>query len=278
MKFIKSQEWLMNHLNDTNVRIVDCRFELGKPDAGKEVYSKSHIPGAIYFDLEDDLSDIPTEHGGRHPLPDLHQLKVKLQKAGIDSASKVIAYDSGEGSYAARFWWLLTYMGHTNVFILDGGFSKWVEDGNEVSEVIPILEETIFTMNPQVDMLATFEEVKNIVQNSSAILIDSRAKNRYLGIEEPIDKKPGHIPGALNIVWEEGFANGSWKSAEEQRERFSHLDPTKPIIVYCGSGVTATPNYIALIESGFTNVKLYAGSYSDWVSYQENPVELGEKQ
>jgi len=276
MKYIKNQEWLVEHLKDANVRVIDCRFTLGKPQAGWEAYQHGHIPGAVYFNLEDDLSGELSEHGGRHPLPNLLHLKEKIERAGIDASTTIIVYDNGEGSYAGRFWWLLTYMGHKNVYILDGGYTKWVEDGNNVTEEVRTFDKKSFIMNIQHHMLASYEDVKENISSKTAILIDSRARNRYLGLEEPIDKKPGHIPGAINVVWEEGFIKGSWNSADKQRERFSHIDPEKPIIVYCGSGITATPNFIALKEAGYKNVKLYAGSYSDWVSYEENSVELGE--
>lgn len=276
MKYIKSQEWLADHVADTNVRIIDCRFALGKPEQGKEAYLNGHIPGAVHFDLEEDLSSEPSEHGGRHPLPDLLQLHEKIEKTGIDASTSVIAYDNGEGSFAGRFWWLLTYMGHKNVYILDGGFSRWVEAKRKVTQEVPVFTKTSFSMNIQDNMLASYDDVKKNIANHTAVLIDSRARNRYLGLEEPIDKRAGHIPGAINIVWEDGFLNGSWKTAEQQKERFAPIAPEKPIIVYCGSGVTATPNIIALKEAGYQNVKLYAGSYSDWVSYEENSVELGE--
>ena len=276
VEYIKSQEWLINHVNDSNVKVVDCRFTLGKPELGKEAYAASHIPGAVHFDLEEDLSSLPMEHGGRHPLPDLQKLKEKLELSGIDSSTTIISYDNGEGSYAARFWWLLTYMGLKNVYILDGGFSKWVKAGNRVNQVIPTFNKTKFEIDIQENMLATYEEVKDNLGSQSAILIDSRANSRFVGLEEPIDKRPGHIPGAINIVWEESLENGYWKPLEKQKDRFTRIDAKKPIIVYCGSGVTATPNILALKAAGYENVKLYAGSYSDWVSYQENPVDLGE--
>ncbi|MGV3465861.1 MAG: sulfurtransferase [Heyndrickxia sp.] len=276
MKYIKSQEWLVEHLKETNIRVIDCRFILGKPQAGWVAYQNDHIPGAVYFDLEDDLSGEPTEHGGRHPLPDLLPLREKIERAGIDESTTIIVYDNGEGSFAGRFWWLLTYMGHTNVYILDGGYTKWVQSGKRVTQEVPTFDKKSFTMDIQHNMLSSYDDVKENTLSQTAILIDSRARNRYLGLEEPIDKKPGHIPGAINVVWEEGFLNGSWKSAEKQRERFADIDLEKPIIVYCGSGITATPNFIALKEAGYKNVKLYAGSYSDWVSYEENSVELGE--
>jgi thiosulfate/3-mercaptopyruvate sulfurtransferase len=276
MNWIKNQEWLKEHLRDDKVRIIDCRFTLGNPDAGKEAFQKSHIPGAIYFDLEVDLSGVPMEHGGRHPLPNLNRLKEKLELAGIDSTTTVIAYDDGEGAFAGRFWWILSFMGHANIFILNGGFKKWLEAGCEVNQDEIFPKKTFFEINLQESMNATYEDVRDCSQNGTAILIDSRARTRFLGLEEPIDKKPGHIPGAINKVWEDGFVNGYWNTSEEQKGRFAELDPLEPIIVYCGSGVTATPNIIALKEAGYENVKLYVGSYSDWVSYKENPVELGE--
>lgn len=272
VRFIKSVSSLRAQLKDENVKVVDCRFALTDPDYGKSVYDEDHIPGAVFFDLEKDLSSPVSEHGGRHPLPVVEELTEKLSKAGITQESTVIAYDDGEGAFAGRFWWLLSYLGQEDVYILDGGYKAWKEAGNEITEEIPAYEYAEFIPSIKDEMLASYEQVKN----HKGILIDSRASERYLGLVEPLDKRAGHIPGAINFVWTDGFDNGFWKDVEEQKERFSNLDKTEEIIVYCGSGVTATPNVLALKACGYKNVKLYAGSYSDWVSYDKNPVETGE--
>ncbi|MBT2662358.1 sulfurtransferase [Bacillus sp. ISL-45] len=271
-------KWLNDRLGDKDTRVVDCRFKLGNPDEGRLLYEQSHIPGAVYFDLEKDLSGSVGEHGGRHPLPETSQFKEKLQNAGIDNETTIVVYDGKEGAFASRMWWLLQYVGHEKVYILNGGFDAWKKAGYPTEESVTHYQKTNYTINENNDMLASYEEVKDIALegNGSAILVDSRESRRYLGIEEPIDRIPGHIPTAINKPWMDGFENGFFKPRDEQEKRFKDLDFSEPIIVYCGSGVTATPNYIALKEAGFKNVRLYAGSYSDWVSYHENPVSKSE--
>lgn len=277
MEYVVNQEWLLEQLANKDVKIVDCRFSLSKPDEGERLYKESHIPGAYFFDLEKQLSAPVSKHGGRHPLPDIEQFRHEIEQAGIDNTKTVVAYDGGEGAFASRFWWLLTYIGHDKVYVLNGGFKGWVEAGYPTTKEVPKPESAQYKVSIRKEMLATYEEVKEIVANKkkSPILIDSREKARYLGKEEPIDKIPGHIPGAMHKFWAEGLENGFFKGSEEQKKRFAELDQKEPIIVYCGSGVTATPNYIALKIAGYQNVKLYAGSYSDWVSYSDNPVEKG---
>ncbi|ULT55364.1 sulfurtransferase [Neobacillus drentensis] len=273
MRFVKDKEWLLRNLHDENVRVIDCRFSLADPLQGKKDYLQSHIPGAVHFDLEQDLSGTIGEHGGRHPLPDIDNLIRKIEDAGIDNDKIVIAYDQGEGAFAARFWWLLQYMGHEKVFVLDGGFKTWHESNLPVTVEVPFFEKADFRLKLRPELLATFEEVKEAVETQNQVLIDSREERRYLGLEEPIDKKAGHIPGALNKPWMEGVRSGHYLPVPEQLQRFSNLNPNQSIVVYCGSGVTAAPNFLALKEAGFEKVKLYVGSFSDWISYDENKIE-----
>jgi thiosulfate/3-mercaptopyruvate sulfurtransferase len=187
----------------------------------------------------------------------------------------VVAYDNGEGAFAARFWWLLHYLGHEKVVVLDGGFNGWSKANYPVTTDIPTFKKEKFDASIKPEWLATTEEVMEVVKNQpeNVILIDSREAKRFHGIEEPIDKKAGHIPGAINKSWLEGFSGGQYKSVEEQKQRFSEIEDEKQLIVYCGSGVTAVPNFLSLKEAGFEKVKLYIGSFSDWISYQENEIE-----
>ncbi|KON87302.1 3-mercaptopyruvate sulfurtransferase [Sporosarcina globispora] len=278
MKYLVEKEWLLTKLDDPNIRIADCRFNLGSPDEGHGLYDLSHIPHAVYFDLEKDLSGPVRKHGGRHPLPDPSQFKEVLEKAGISRDTTVIAYDGGEGAYAARFWWLLRYLGHEKVYVLNGGYKEWAESKYPLNNKVPSFEPPDFRIDLQPDILAAYEEVKSFTDNQDiAVLIDSREEKRYLGLVEPIDKKAGHIPGAINRVWLETYKDGKFKEAEEQGNRFADIDKNKPIIVYCGSGVTAAPNFLALKEAGYKHVKLYAGSFSDWISFDENKIETVEK-
>lgn len=274
MKFTVEADWLRDNLAEKDVRVIDCRFELARPVAGRKQFEAGHIPGSVYFDLEKDMSAPVKQHGGRHPLPDLDVLKEKLEKAGIGNNTTVVAYDSGEGAFAGRLWWLISYMGHENVYILNGGMKAWLEQDYPITTERPAYEETSFNYKVNSAVAASYEEVEAIVQanNNGVVLIDSREYKRFTGEVEPIDKKSGHIPGAINKVWTNGLVNGRFKDAEEQKERFSELDPNKQYIVYCGSGVTATPNFLALKAAGFQNVKLYPGSFSDWISYDDNKV------
>jgi thiosulfate/3-mercaptopyruvate sulfurtransferase len=278
MNNIVSLKWLLARMYEPDIVIVDCRFLMGKPDAGRELYEASHIPGAVYMDLEKDLSAPVEEHGGRHPLPDIFDLTVALSRVGIGNESRVIAYDDQGGAMASRLWWLLKYLGHEQVYVLDEGFTAWVNAGFPVSSEQKVLIPAKFLAEVQHTMLAEMDEVKERLGDDSLSLIDSREAPRYRGEVEPLDKVAGHIPGAINRFWKDGLTeSGSWKKASDQADRFADLDRDRELIVYCGSGVTATPNVIALQEAGFSKVRLYAGSWSDWISYEGNPIALGEE-
>lgn len=274
MNYIVDKEWLVKNINDPYVRIVDCSFSLANPEKGRQEYDKNHIPGAVHFDLEKDLSGEVSEHGGRHPLPPIKEFIHKLEQAGIDENSFVVAYDQGEGAFAARFWWMLTYLGHENVFVLDGGFRGWKDGNYPVTTEVPVFNKSTFNIKMNHELIASMEDVRAVagVPDSQTILIDSREERRYLGLEEPIDKKAGRIPNAINKPWFEGLDAGYYKSEGEQKDRFKDISPEKQIIVYCGSGVTAAPNFLALKKAGFEKVKLYLGSFSDWISYRENEI------
>ncbi|MFC3746680.1 sulfurtransferase [Paenibacillus sp. GCM10012306] len=290
MEATVSKRWLLARLYEPEQTIVDCRFTLGKPQAGKESYEQEHIPGAVYLDLELDLSAPVSEHGGRHPLPDPQLLAARLAKLGIGNTTRVVAYDDESGMNAARLWWLLRYLGHEQVFILEGGFSSWKAERFPVTDHQPIRIPSSFEPNVQPQMLVGVDEVRRVstgtvtdIEGSAPspalpVLIDSRARERYLGLEETLDKKAGHIPGAVNYFWKETQnEDGSLKSAEELQEHFANLDKDAEIIVYCGSGVTACPNVLALEKAGYKNVRLYAGSWSDWISYEGNPIATGDE-
>jgi thiosulfate/3-mercaptopyruvate sulfurtransferase len=274
-----SVDWLKEHLHDPNVRVVDCQFVFGEPEEGRRHYALAHLPGAVFFDLEEDLAGPRGEHGGRHPLPDIAEFADKLGRAGIDMDTIVVAYDAQDGSMAARFWWLMQYLGHEQTYLLDGGITLWTARKYPVTTELPTPPQKTFTPQVQEGMVVYIDRVKRAVQHKDAILIDSRESKRYLGIEEPIYPVAGHIPGAINHYWKDNLnEDGTWKSPEEQAARFADLDKDQELIVYCGSGITACPNVMALREAGFNNVKLYVGSWSDWSSYEENPIETMKKE
>jgi thiosulfate/3-mercaptopyruvate sulfurtransferase len=278
LEYTVAPAWVKEHLEDKNVRIIDCRFSLGNPEAGLKEYRESHIPGAVFFDLEKDLSSPAGIHGGRHPLPDIDELTSKLESAGINNETILVAYDAKEGAFSSRFWWVLKYFGHSQVYILDGGYQAWTDSGYPVNDFVMTFDTSEYTPSINHDMVATYQEVKGAsLKKDGAVLIDSRERKRYLGIEEPIDRVAGHIPNSINKPWMDVFDNGFCRPLSQQEMRFSEIDKDKEIIVYCGSGITATPNFAALKKAGYRHVKLYAGSYSDWVSYEENPVSQGNE-
>lgn len=282
MKSIVSKRWLLARLYEPDIIIADCRSLLGQAGAGRTQFDEDHIPGAVHFDLEEDLTAPLGEHGGRHPLPDADTLAARLSRVGINADSRIIAYDDQGGMMASRFWWLLRYLGHEQVYVLEEGYSAWKEAKFPVTADQPIRIPSTFTPNVQPQMLTSMQEVQRVSEGSlsdgSYILIDSRERPRYLGLEEPIDKVAGHIPGAVNYFWKEILdEKGSFKKAEQLQGHFADLDPNAEIIVYCGSGVSACPNVLALNEAGFSKIRLYPGSWSDWISYEENPVATGEE-
>jgi thiosulfate/3-mercaptopyruvate sulfurtransferase len=274
MKAIVDTDWLREHIHEENLRVIDSRFSLGHPSEGRERYKESHIPGAVFFDLEKDLSGYVKKHGGRHPLPNMKNFLRKVEDAGIDNDTTVVIYDEKEGAFSGRCWWLFQYIGHEKVYILNGGFAAWKKAGGKTESTSPVYPPKSYRPSFNEAILASLNEVRSIASGDRNIpLIDSRSRERYLGQEEPIDRIPGHIPRAINLPWTDGVKGGYFIQGEEQNERFSHLNKAEPVIVYCGSGVTATPNFIALKEAGFNHVKLYVGSYSDWVSYEDHKVD-----
>ncbi|MDT0124220.1 sulfurtransferase [Paenibacillus sp. RRE4] len=265
-------------MHEPDVVFADYRFLLGQPETGRKTYEVGHIPGSIYLDLEKDLSSPVSAHGGRHPLPDPAALASRLAKAGIGSNSRIIAYDDQGCMNASRLWWLLRYLGHEQVYVMDESFSAWQNAKFPVTTDVPVQIPSSFDVKLQPQMLASVEDVQQASASGSAVLIDSRDARRYAGLEEPIDAKAGHIPGAVNYFWKDVLnADGRWSGVEALEERFVKLGKDDGIIVYCGSGVSACPNVIALEEAGFTNVKLYSGSWSDWISYEGNAVATGEE-
>lgn len=274
-----SAKWLLENLH--LVALVDTRFMLGKPDFGLEAFRAGHLPGAVFLDLERDLSSPVRDDrvGGRHPLPDSEKLAQKLSSLGIGNSSFVVFYDdpsSGQGFYAAHGWWLLRWLGHDNVAVLDGGLPAWLEAGGKLETDTTSTSKAEFT--PQVRFEMVVDAAQVAARSSSSALLDSRAAPRYKGETEPLDWKAGHIPGAINMDWSDGLdSTGKCKNVLEQRERFTTLENAEEVLVYCGSGVSAGANMLALELAEVKNAKLYAGSWSDWVSNPNNPVAVGSE-
>jgi thiosulfate/3-mercaptopyruvate sulfurtransferase len=265
---IVSPEWLYEHIADPDLRVIDFRWYLtgGK---GSDAYDKGHIPGAVFVDLE----AVTGKGGGRHPLPTGAQFEKEMQRAGVSAATKVVAYDDVGGSVASRLWFLLRFFGHQAQAVLDGGIGAW--GGPLETNGPPIAHGDFHSSEPDRSGILHFEDVRRL---TGVPLIDARAGERYRGEKEPIDPKAGHIPGALSAPWAENLGpNGRFKPPEELRQRFAALGigDEKGAVAYCGSGVNATHDLLAMELAGIKNGRLYAGSWSDWSS-REAPVATGK--
>ncbi|EDU38648.1 sulfurtransferase [Clostridium sporogenes] len=276
MKNFVSTRWLENHLEDENIVIVDCRGDLLKDSYGEEVYKKGHIKNAVFADLKKVMSSEEKEHGGRNPLPDTEDFKRSIEKLGINKNTLVVAYDKLKIAGAARFCWMLRYVGHTNNYVLDGGINKWITENkklyieeNNSKEKFRIKNED-FNIYLNEEIKADVNYIKDNMKKD-LILVDSRTNIRYEGIEEPIDKRAGHIPGAKSIYWKDMLREDGAVDEDKVRENFLPLKDYTNIAVYCGSGIDATFNFLLLDEVGI-KARVYAGSWSDWITYEENPI------
>ena len=265
---------LAQHLENPDWIIVDCRFSLEQPDLGRIDYLRSHLPRAIYLHLNDDLSCPPSDTQGRHPLPSTEEICALFGRIGVTPTSQVIVYDNMSGAFGARLWWMLRYMGHSSVALLDGGWSEWVNGGYPISSEIVERQPVEFSAEPNRAMLVRLEEV-----SQQPLLVDSRDPKRYRGEVETIDPRAGHIPGAVNY-----FFGNNWDTerhilpSDQLREKFDLLfneTPAEEVTFYCGSGVTACFNLAAVHRAGLPLPKLYLGSWSEWCRDENRPIELG---
>ncbi|WP_455221031.1 sulfurtransferase [Kaarinaea lacus] len=278
---IISADLLQQHLNDANWRIVDCRFNLKAPDEGMSLYKMEHIPNAIYAHLDHDLSAPVSDTSGRHPLPDVETFKLKLGAWGIDTSKQVVVYDDAAGSYAARLWWMLRWLGHKSVAVLDGGFTLWKQQGLPTTNAIPHIEPATFVGQPNMDMLINSNALQEGLSKASICLIDVRDPQRYSGLEEPIDKVAGHIPGSINLPWKTNIADtGMYQSKAQLYDQYQKLlqdAAGKNVVFMCGSGVTACHSLVALEYIGISGAKLYPGSWSEWITDNSRPVATSEE-
>jgi thiosulfate/3-mercaptopyruvate sulfurtransferase len=267
--YVVSAPWLSQHLDDPQIVIVDCRFSLADGNLGRQQYEQGHIPGAHYLDLNQDLSSPVQKHGGRHPLPNIDKLANKLASIGINSQKTlVVVYDDSRLGFAARLWWLLRYLGHDQVAVLDGGLTNWQKQEYPITQVIPVATTGEFIPQVRSDWVLDINTVKTLKDQQGIVIVDSREGDRYRGEREPIDPIAGHIPGAVNYPWQDVTdPQGYIKTSADQSQRWSDLAQAEQIIVYCGSGVTACVNLLSLEIAGLHTGKLYAGSWSDWCSY-----------
>lgn len=258
-------ETLRRHLGEPDWIIVDCRFYLADPEAGEREYRQSHIAGAVYAHLDRDLSGPPLTDRGRHPLPAPEAMAALFGRLGIDGRKQVVAYDSAGGTLAAaRLWWMLRYMGHTAVALLDGGWQAWQAASLPAAGGIEMNAPAPFAGRPQRQWLVLLDEVAG-----AELLVDARDPARYRGEVEPIDPVAGHIPDAVNYPLQNNLGpDGRFLAAEQLRRQFELLlGDTAPedAVHYCGSGVSACQNILAMVHAGLPAGRLYAGSWSDWI-------------
>ena len=270
---------LYPHLNDPNWVVVDCRFNLMDTEAGRRTYRTGHIPGARYAHLDEDLSGPITPASGRHPLPDSARLMATFSAWGIHATSQVVAYDEANGAIAARLWWLLRWLGHRAVAVLDGGLSGWRHEHLPLSTEIPTPQTSSFQGCPDNRLWIDSAEMLDRVGKGDALIVDARAVVRYRGEQEPIDPVAGHVPGAINLPLE-GNLNpaGQFLPPAALRERFAAVlrgRPPTELIHMCGSGVTACHNLLAMEAVGLSGSRLYAGSWSEWIRDLARPVAMG---
>jgi thiosulfate/3-mercaptopyruvate sulfurtransferase len=276
MKNIVTSSWLQNHINDENITIIDCRFNIYNPEYGEKSFYSSHLQNSIFLDLNKGLSGIPKKHGGTRPLPVLTQFLSLLSKYGINKDTIVIGYDDHVSS-SARLWLTLKYIGHKNCYLLDGGFQSWIKEGYPVTRDI-IAPENSHYINATIrkKMFCDIEYIRQRKDSSRVVLIDSRDNKRFTGKEEKLYKKVGHIPGAINFPCTNNFKEeGFIKEKSELSKLWSWIKPYQEIILYCGSGIAASVNFLVLDELGYSPV-LYLGGFSDWISYEKNIVETGD--
>lgn len=262
------------HLGQPNWVVVDCRFDLSAPEIGRIMYQRAHIPGAVYAHLDDDLSGPPTTDHGRHPLPTPDALRALFSRLGIGTQTQAVVYDNVNGAFAARLWWMLRYMGHQAVAILDGGWAAWQAGNYPVAAGEEHNAASTFSGTPNPALLVTLDAV-----TAQPLLIDSRDPLRYSGEVETIDPRAGHIRGALNYPYARNWqSNGLLRPAAALRADFEALlgaTDAADATFYCGSGVTACLNLAAMQHAGLPLARLYVGSWSEWSRDPDRPAATG---
>ena len=270
-----SCEELARHLGDPEWRIVDCRHLLSDVGYGENVYAEGHLPGAVFMHLDRDLSGVMNGRNGRHPLPDPQLLAGKLGAAGVGRQTpQVVAYDDDGGMYAVRLWWLLRWMGHDRVAVLDGSIRQWVAQGRPLTTDAPKFTPALFEVELR-DWVVTSDQVEANLKANDFCLIDARGPDRFRGENETMDPVGGHVPGARNRFFRDNLDAGSFRPAAELRQQYlgvlAGVEPAQ-VVMYCGSGVTACHDLLAMEMAGLPGARLYAGSWSEWCSDPRRPV------
>jgi thiosulfate/3-mercaptopyruvate sulfurtransferase len=277
MTDLMSTEQLHSRINDSDLRILDCRFVLSQPEVGREAYLQGHIPGAVFADLDKDLAGPVTAGSGRHPLPQPADLALTFGRLGISAETEVVVYDESNGGLAARAWWLLRWLGHEQVTLLEGGISRWLALGLPLDSGDVTAPSRDFSGSARNEYIVETDEiVAHATGNNPVTLVDARDAARYAGEVEPIDKVAGHIPGSVNFPFQQSLnTDGTWKPAIELQELWASVlgsAKTEPINVMCGSGVTACHLIISARLAGLAEPRLYVGSWSEWIENPDRPI------
>lgn len=272
---------LEKHLGAADWAVVDCRFSLDDADRGRRDYLQSHIPGAVYAHLNEDLSGpIVPGKTGRHPLPEIETFCQTLGRWGIGPGVQVVVYDDWGGAMAARLWWMLRWLGHDAVAVLDGGWPRWHREWRPVKGGNEARPEREFTPNQRDGLVVDARQVEAIREDPDWLLLDSRSSERYRGENETIDPIAGHIPGAVSAPYANNLDEDEMiQTPEMLRSRFDALladTPPERAVFYCGSGVSAAQNLLAMAYAGITGSKLYVGSWSEWITDPSRPISMGD--
>ena len=271
-----SSDVLAEHLVDPSWLIADCRYNLTDETWGRSQYETAHVPGAVFVDVAHDLAGQRTGTNGRHPLPAVEDMAATFGRLGIADDTQVVAYDQEAGAFASRFWWMLRYLGHDAVAVLDGGFAKWTREGRPVRGGVETRPPASFTQRLRKQMRVTVDETFAHLGDPSVVLIDARSPDRYAGNPDPLDQVPGHIPGARNRFYRHNISDaGTMRPASELRADYEGVlegRPPSDVVMYCGSGVTACHNLLAMEHAGLPGAKLFAGSWSEWEADPKRPI------
>lgn len=281
-KYLIGVDELRPQLGQPTWRVLDCRFDLMQPETGRAEYGQGHIPGAQYANLDRDLAGPVSKSTGRHPLPSTTAFAQTLGDWGIDNVSQVVVYDHGNGAIAARLWWMLKWVGHEQIAVLNGGYTAWQEAGFEVSDSTEFARRTKFRAVADSGLFVTTDElVQSIIADNAPLIVDARGRARFAGKFEPIDTVAGHIPGAVNHPFSESIdANGGWKSRDQLRDGWAPIlggDSDQPWVSMCGSGVTACHLALSVGVAGLPQPRLYVGSWSEWIRDPGRPIAIGSE-
>jgi thiosulfate/3-mercaptopyruvate sulfurtransferase len=274
---IVSTEIASAHIDDPDWAFIDCRFDLLKPDWGLAEYRSAHVAGAVYADLNQDLSSPVTPQTGRHPLPESSAIVNRFSSWGIGPRTQVVMYDAAGGTFAARLWWLLKYYGHIRAAVLDGSMGKWLSENRPMRSGVESRPSVQFEGSPNPGMWVSTAEVETLRRDPSFMLIDARASARFHGEQEFIDPIAGHIPGAVNRFTAANLTkDGIFLPPDRLKAEFTTLLGSLPpanAIFYCGSGVTSCHHLLAMEHAGLPGARLYPGSWSEWIRDPNRPIE-----